>query len=55
MENIIINWLPWLLSANTLYFTFLAGNKKRGAWLLANSDKILGATSYEHWDVGYIL
>lgn len=35
MKNIIITYLPWFLSANTLYFTFLAGNKKRGAWLLA--------------------
>lgn len=35
MQEEIIKYLPWLLSANTLYFTFLAGNKKRGAWLLA--------------------
>jgi hypothetical protein len=35
MKEIIITYLPWFLSANTLYFTFLAGNKKKGAWALA--------------------
>jgi len=35
MKEIITIYLPYLLSANTLYFTFLAGNKKRMAWLLA--------------------
>lgn len=35
MIEIIIKYLPYLLSLNTLYFTFLAGNKNRAAWLLA--------------------
>jgi len=35
MKDIIIVYLPWFLSVNTLYFTFLVGNKKKGAWLLA--------------------
>lgn len=34
MKDILIVWLPWLLSANTLYVMFLAGNKRKGAWLL---------------------
>jgi len=32
MKEIIIQYLPWLLSANTIYTMLLAGNKKRGAW-----------------------
>lgn len=41
MEEIIIKYLPWVLSANTIYFTLLAGNKKRGAWLLALAGQLL--------------
>ncbi len=31
-NKIIVEILPWLLSANTIYAMLLAGNKKRGAW-----------------------
>lgn len=30
----IETYLPWLLSAITIYMTVLAGNKARNAWLL---------------------
>lgn len=29
----IVKYLPYLLSANTIYTMLLAGNKKRGAWV----------------------
>ena len=32
MKQLIINYLPYFLSANTIYTMLLAGNKKRGAW-----------------------
>lgn len=32
MKEIIITYLPYILSANTIYMMLLAGNKKRGAW-----------------------
>lgn len=35
MSKFLISFLPWVLSANTLYVMFLAGNKRKGAWLLA--------------------
>jgi len=35
MKEIIITYLPWFLSANTIYFTLLAGNKNKYAWALA--------------------
>lgn len=35
MKELLVFWLPWFLSANTIYFTFLAGNKNKLAWLLA--------------------
>lgn len=33
MKETLITYLPWILSANTLYLTLLAGNKKKNAWL----------------------
>ena len=33
MKQIIITYLPYFLSANTIYTMFLAGNKNRGAWI----------------------
>jgi hypothetical protein len=33
MSEIITFYLPWLLSAITIYMTILAGNKSRNAWL----------------------
>lgn len=33
MSDAITHYLPWLLSAITIYMTILAGNKSRNAWL----------------------
>jgi hypothetical protein len=33
MSHAITDYLPWLLSAITIYMTILAGNKSRNAWL----------------------
>lgn len=41
MSHFIIVYLPWLLSANTIYSMLLAGNKKRGAWLFALAGQLL--------------
>ena len=40
MQDIIVLYLPWLLSAITIYMTILAGNKSRWAWVvgLVNSS-----------------
>ena len=35
MKEVIVFWLPWFLSANTIYFTLLAGNRNKNAWILA--------------------
>lgn len=35
MKQIIVAYLPWLLSANTIYFNVLAGNKSKQTWLWA--------------------
>lgn len=34
MNDVIRNYLPWLLSAITIYMTILAGNQSRHAWLV---------------------
>lgn len=34
MIEIIKTYLPWLLSAITIYMTILAGNKSKNAWLV---------------------
>lgn len=41
MKEIIIVYLPWLLSANTIYSMLLAGNKKRGAWAFGLAGQLL--------------
>lgn len=41
MQEIIITYLPWLLSAITIYSMLLAGNKKRGAWLVGLVNQFL--------------
>lgn len=41
MKNIILYWLPWLLSAITIYSMLLAGNKKKGAWLIGMINQAL--------------
>ena len=41
MKTIIIQYLPWLLSAITLYMMFLAGNKSKYAWLIGLINQAL--------------
>lgn len=40
-KDFLIKALPWLLSANTLYVMFLAGNKRRYAWALGLAGQAL--------------
>ncbi len=41
MEELIIQYLPWLLSAITIYSMLLAGNKKKGAWAVGLVNQFL--------------
>ncbi|MER8560119.1 hypothetical protein [Mesorhizobium sp. M0578] len=41
MSEAIRNYLPWLLSAVTIYMTVLAGNKSRHAWLFGLGNQAL--------------
>lgn len=41
MRETIITYLPYLLSAITIYSMLLAGNKKRGAWLVWLVNQLL--------------
>lgn len=41
MTETIIVYLPWLLSAITVYSMLLAGNKKRGAWAVGLVNQLL--------------
>ncbi len=41
MTDAIRNYLPWLLSAVTIYMTILAGNKSRHAWLFGLGNQAL--------------
>lgn len=41
MKQIIITYLPYLLSALTIYTMFLAGNKRKGAWLVGLANQLL--------------
>lgn len=41
MNQIIITYLPWLMSAITIYMTLLAGNKNRNAWLIGLVNQAL--------------
>lgn len=41
MKQLIITYLPYLLSAITIYSMLLAGNKKRGAWLVGLVNQLL--------------
>jgi hypothetical protein len=38
---IIRDYLPWLLSAITIWMTVLAGNKHRSAWLIGLCNQAL--------------
>lgn len=41
MKSAIIFWLPWLLSAVTIWMTLLAGNKHRLAWAVGLGNQAL--------------
>ena len=41
MTESIVIYLPWLLSAITIYSMLLAGNKKKGAWLVGLLNQFL--------------
>lgn len=41
MKENIIKYLPYLLSAITIYSMLLAGNKKRGAWAVGLINQLL--------------
>jgi len=41
MKNLIIDYLPWFLSAITIYMTILAGNMNRNAWLIGLCNQVL--------------
>lgn len=37
----IATYLPWLLSAVTIWMTLMAGNKHRNAWLIGLGNQLL--------------
>ena len=37
----LVFWMPWLLSAITIYMTVLAGNKNRYAWVIGLANQAL--------------
>ena len=39
--NFITNYLPYVLSAFTIYIFVLAGNKSRSTWLVALASQVL--------------
>ncbi|RWO57132.1 MAG: hypothetical protein E5Y10_22880 [Mesorhizobium sp.] len=41
MSAAVRDYLPWLLSAVTIYMTILAGNKSRHAWLFGLGNQAL--------------
>lgn len=41
MSEAIRVYLPWLLSAITIWMTLLAGNKHRNAWLIGLGNQLL--------------
>jgi hypothetical protein len=41
MSDIIRDYLPWLLSAITIWMTLLAGNIHRSAWLVGLGNQAL--------------
>jgi len=40
----IVTYMPWLLSAITIYMTIMAGNKARYAWLIGLGNQALWLT-----------
>lgn len=50
--KLIASYLPWLLSAITIYMTVLAGNKHRMAWAVGLANQalwLLWIVSTEAW------
>lgn len=43
MGDAIVKYLPWLLSAITIWMTLLAGNKHPNAWLIGLGNQLLWA------------
>lgn len=41
MTQAIVTYLPWLLSCITIYSMLLAGNKRRGVWLVGLAGQAL--------------
>ena len=41
MQSVIVAYLPWLLSAITIYTMFLAGNVNKGTWLVGLVNQAL--------------
>jgi hypothetical protein len=41
MLDQLVFWMPWLLSAITIYMTVLAGNKARHAWAIGLANQAL--------------
>lgn len=39
--TLVQQYLPWLMSAITIYMTLLAGNKHRKAWVLGLFNQLL--------------
>lgn len=37
----LVTYLPWLMSAITIYMTVLAGNKNRHAWAIGLANQLL--------------
>ena len=43
MTEAVVSYLPWLLSAITIWMTLLAGNKHQNAWLIGLGNQFLWA------------
>lgn len=41
MTDMIGDYLPWLLSAITIWMTLMAGNKHPNAWLIGLGNQVL--------------
>lgn len=41
MESAVVSYLPWLLSAVTIWMTLMAGNKHRLAWVIGLCNQAL--------------
>ena len=40
LKDLILTYLPYILSFNTLYLTYLAGNFKKSAWVFGLCGQI---------------